>query len=299
MSQGVVTVGAIGGGALRLLGGWTLPVVGLLALFVPAYLEAAGSLWQTDEHAHAPLVLAVSAWLAWRSRRALAAAAPRPDPVGGWTVLVTGLLVYLAGRALDSSVLVFGAQPLLVAATVLLLEGRAALRRVAFPTAYLVFMVPLPAVVVEALTGTLKQWISEIAEVVLHAAGYPIGRSGVVISIGQYQMLVADACSGLNSMLSLAALGTLFMYAMHRPSRLHNALMLASILPIAFIANIVRVILLVLITYHFGDEAGQGFLHGSAAIVLLLTALAVLFALDGALLALTRRRAAPAAGRGA
>ena len=104
-----------------------------------------------------------------------------------------------------------------------------------------------------------------------------------MITIGQYELLVADACSGLNSMFSLSALGTLFMYIMARKSVLHNAAMLAAILPIAFGANIVRVVALVLVTYHFGDEAGQGFLHGAAGMVLLLVALAMLFVLDTAL----------------
>jgi exosortase/archaeosortase family protein len=84
-------------------------------------------------------------------------------------------------------------------------------------------------------------------------------------------------------MFSLAALGTLFMYIMRRPSKLHNAIMLASILPIAFIANMCRVIVLVLVTYHLGDEAGQGFLHGAAGFVLMLVALAAFFALDALL----------------
>jgi exosortase len=137
------------------------------------------------------------------------------------------------------------------------------------------------------MTGPLKQWVSVIAEHILYAAGYPIGRSGVMLSIGQYQLLVADACSGLNSMFSLAALGLLYMYLMARQSWLHNGIMLASILPIAFAANIVRVIALVLITYHLGDEAGQGFLHGSAGIVLILAALMFLFLLDGVLSRLT------------
>ena len=137
-------------------------------------------------------------------------------------------------------------------------------------------MIPLPGILVDAITGPLKQWISVIVVELLYRVGYPISRNGVILTIGQYQMLVADACSGLHSMYSLSALGTLFMYIMARRSKLHNAIMLASILPIAFAANIVRVIVLVLITYHFGDEAGQGFLHGAAGIVLMLVALAVL-----------------------
>ena len=116
----------------------------------------------------------------------------------------------------------------------------------------------------------------------------------MILTIGQYQMLVADACSGLHSMFSLSALGTLFMYIMARTSRLHNAIMLASILPIAFVANIVRVIVLVLVTYHLGDEAGQGFLHGAAGMVLMLVALAFFFALDALLVRLFGE---PRAGR--
>jgi exosortase/archaeosortase family protein len=116
----------------------------------------------------------------------------------------------------------------------------------------------------------------------------------VIISIGPYQLLVADACSGLNSMFSLSALGALFMFLMKRKSRLHNAVMLASILPIAFMANIIRVVLLVLVTYHLGDEAGQGFLHGLAGMVLMLAALGIFFLLDAVLKAVLRRRGAAA-----
>ena len=104
----------------------------------------------------------------------------------------------------------------------------------------------MPGILVDAVTGPLKQWISVIVVELLYDVGYPISRNGVILTIGQYQMLVADACSGLHSMYSLSALGTLFMYIMARRSKLHNVIMLASILPIAFAANIVRVIALVL-----------------------------------------------------
>jgi exosortase len=133
------------------------------------------------------------------------------------------------------------------------------------------------------LTGPLKQHVSVIAEQVLYFAGYPVARNGVTLTVGQYQLLVADACSGLNTMFSLSALGLLFMYMTARASLTHNVIMLVSILPIAFIANVIRVLVLILITYHFGDEAGQGYLHGSAGIVLLLVSLIALFILDAIL----------------
>ena len=154
-------------------------------------------------------------------------------------------------------------------------------------------MVPLPGIFVDAVTGPFKQSISAIVVELLSGIGYPISRTGVVLSIGQYQMLVADACSGLHSMYSLSALGILFMYIRGWKSLPHNAIMLASILPVAFIANIVRVIALVLITYYFGDEAGQGFLHGAAGIVLMLVALLLFFALDSLLERILRPRDPP------
>jgi exosortase B len=191
----------------------------------------------------------------------------------------------------------FGSQPFIVAGVLLLLRGPEAIRVAWFPLLYFVFMIPLPGILVDAVTGPLKQWISIIVVELLYDIGYPISRNGVVLTIGQYQMLVADACSGLHSMYSLSALGTLFMYIMARRSKLHNAIMLASILPIAFIANIVRVIALVLITYHFGDEAGQGFLHGAAGMVLMLVALMCFFALDALLDRVVARRERSAAAR--
>lgn len=258
---------------------WLPIVVGFTALYLPVYWQAAGTLWQADEHAHAPLVLALAAWIAW-CRRAEWSALPFRSSSFAWSALSIGLVLFVGGRALDSSLLLFAAQPIIVAAALLSLKGRAGLRSVWFAVAYLLFAVPLPSWLVDAATGPLKQWISVIAETVLHTLGYPIARSGVIISIGQYEMLVADACSGLHSMVALAALGTLFMYLKHRHGGLHNALMLLGILPIAFAANVMRVMLLVLVTYHFGDAAGQGFLHGFAGFLLMLTALCVFFALD-------------------
>jgi exosortase B len=200
--------------------------------------------------------------------------------VVGWPIFLFGLLLFVGGRAFGISILELGSQIFVVAGGLLLMKGWPALRLAWFPVLYLVFMVPLPGIFVDAVTGPLKQWVSIIVESILYGAGYPISRSGVTMTIGQYQLLVADACSGLNSMFSLSALGTLFMYIMARRSLVHNVLMLASILPIAFAANIVRVCALVLVTYHFGDEAGQGLLHGAAGMLLMLVALVLLFFLD-------------------
>mgnify|MGYP001094330308 CR=1 FL=1 len=139
---------------------------------------------------------------------------------------------------------------------------------------------PLPFFLVDAITGPLKQQVSFLAEQLLYFGGYPIARTGVVLAIGPYQLLVADACSGLHSMYSLSAIGILYLYLMQYRNRVRVLLLLVAILPIAFLANVIRVIILALVTYHLGDEAGQGFLHGFAGILLFVVALGLLFGLD-------------------
>ena len=281
-------------GPLRLEGNaaraWLIALAGYAVMYLPIYWQAAGGIWQSDDHAHGAIVLIVMLWLFWTLRGAIALAPSRPRPWSGSLLFGAGLLLYVAGRAFGISIFEMASQIFVITGGLLLLKGPAALRVAWFPVFYLIFMIPLPGLLVDAITGPLKQWISSIVVSVLYAAGYPIAQSGVVLSIGQYQLLVADACSGLHSMFSLTALGTLFMYIMRRKSRLHNAVMLASILPIAFVSNIVRVVALVLVTYHLGDEAGQGFLHGAAGMVLMLVALAAFFALDSLLAAILPAR---------
>jgi exosortase B len=272
---------------------WLVALAGFAAMYVPVYWWAANGIWQSDEQAHGALILLVMLWLFWSLRHEIAAVPAQPAPLWGWPIFALGLFVYFVGRVFNISILEFGSQPLVAAGVLLLVKGRAAIRIAWFPLLYFVFMIPLPGILVDALTAPLKQWISAIVVAVLYDVGYPISRSGVVLSIGQYQMLVADACSGLHSMYSLSALGTLFMYIMQRKGVLHNAIVLLSILPIAFAANVVRVMVLVLVTYHFGDAAGQGFLHGAAGMVLMLVALVGLFLLDALLTRFFRSRRPP------
>ncbi len=272
---------------------WLLLLTGFAAMYVPLYWAASQDLWQSDELGHGPIILGVVIWLFWQTRHRIAAALTPPAKALGWSLFAVGLLLYGFGRTFSVPSIGFGSQLVVVAGGLLLLGGVGALKAAWFPVLYLCFMVPLPASVVDAMTGPLKNWISVIVVDVLYAIGYPIARAGVMISIGPYQLLVADACSGLNSMFSLAAVGALFIYLVKRPSRWHTAIMVASILPIAFAANIVRVITLVLLTYHGGDEAGQGFLHTAAGAVLMAAALGMLIALDAVLARTLGKRHAP------
>lgn len=274
---------------------WGLLAVGALAVLLPSYWSAAQGLWQSEESGHGPIILAILGWLFWKQREAILAMPARSSQALGWPLFAVGVGSYVLGRMFSISSVEFFSHLLLALSVVLLLKGLAGARALWFPLLYMIFMVPLPGTLVDAMTGPLKSWISVIVVEFLHGVGYPIARHGVTITIGQYQLLVADACSGLHSMFSLAALGALFTYLMARRRVAHNLLLILSILPIAFAANILRVVILVLVTYHFGDEAGQGFLHGAAGIVLMLVALALFIALDGLLARVLPVRSTPAA----
>ena len=270
----------------------SLPVVvGLCVMYAPTYFEQASSAWQTEELRHAPLVLMAVAWLAWRCRQAFMAARPAPNDRIGLPLLVFGLLAYVVGRSQEIPLLEVSSQLPVFAAAILLTRGTAALRTVAFPLLFLLFLVPLPGLVVDAVTGPLKQWVSVAVEEILFLAGLPIARSGVVLTLGHYQLLMADACSGLHSMISLSALGLLFLHLMARPGWLHNVLLVVALLPIAFAANVVRVLALALATYYLGERAAQGIVHDLAGVLLFVVALGGMFATDALLRrALARRQ---------
>jgi exosortase B len=167
-----------------------------------------------------------------------------------------------------------------LAGLLLAFKGGAALRVAWFPLVFQIFMVPLPEALVAAVTGPLKSAVSAVAAYVLYLANYPIGRSGVILTVGPYQLFVADACAGLNTMFTLEALGLLYMNLMRYTNPVRNVALAVLLVPIAFLANVVRVVILVLVTFHFGDEAGQGFVHSFAGMVLFLVALVLMLVVD-------------------
>lgn len=254
--------------------------LGFLVMYVPAYLDMARTVWSTDEQGHGPIILAVSLWLFFSHRYAWAELPSSPQVVVGVAILFVGFVAYVLGRSQSFLMLEVGSQILVLIGLILLFSGARALRLLWFPLFFLVFMTPFPEALVSAATGPLKSAVSVVAAELLYAVGYPVSRVGVILNVGQYQLLVADACAGLNSMFTLEALGLLYLNLMKYTSVTRNTLLSILVIPIAFIANVVRVMILVLVTYHFGDAAGQGFVHGFAGMVLFLVGLILVLFTD-------------------
>lgn len=261
-------------------------------LYLPVLKDLFAGIWSQDEQFHGPIVLAISLWLFYRNWAAMETVAQgQKTSILGWPITVLALLMYAIGRS--QSILIFevGSIIWLLAGMVLVLRGGPSLKAQWFALFFMLFMVPLPGSVVDAVTMPMKMAVSYVAEDVLYALGYPIGRNGVVLQIGQYMLLVADACAGLHTLLTLEALGLLYLNLVRRDSMFRNVTLALLIVPISFTANVIRVMALSLITYHFGNEAGQGFLHGFAGMVLFLSALLLIIAFDAILQTIERWRA--------
>jgi exosortase len=130
------------------------------------------------------------------------------------------------------------------------------------------------------VTQPIKIGISSLAVSTLAALGYPVASSGVAIQIGQYQLMVAAACAGLNSIITLTALCMFYVYLRHRSNPVAFVVVALAALPVAIISNFVRVLALVLITFYFGDAAAQGFIHDFAGLLMFSVALLTVFAID-------------------
>jgi exosortase B len=262
---------------------WILLGLALAAMFLPTYQMLANEFWNQEGQGHGPVMLALTGWLFYKRWPDALAVSNGGSPLLGGIVFLIGLVLYSVGRSQSFPEFEVLAQIPLLAGLLIAYLGVRSTKALWFPLFFILFIVPLPGSLVQAMTAPLKSAVSWVADYLLHAAGYPIARSGVTLTIGQYKLLVADACAGLNSIFSLEAIGVFYLSVTNYASASRKLLLATLILPISFVSNVTRVITLVLITYYFGDEAGQGFVHGFAGILLFSIATLLTIGTDGLL----------------
>ncbi len=254
--------------------------------FVPSIVKLAHGAWQTEQEGHGPLIIAASGWLAWQVWRRRDLGEVRPAYFAGWLALLSGLALLVVMRSQDVLLLEVLAQIPIIIGAVLLALGWKGLRAYAFPIGFLLFAVPPPGWMLDAVTVPLKLLVSDWAAEFLYRLDYPVAQNGVMVMIGPYELLVKDACSGMNSIFTLSAIGVFYVHAFVRNAPLRAILMLLSIIPITMAANFVRVITLILSAYYFGVDAVEGPLHDVSGLLLFVVALALFFLLDGVLILL-------------
>jgi exosortase len=256
-------------GAELRVASFTAPILvlaGLASLALPTLYSFYRLTWLHDQDTQAPIILAGILFAYWQKRALFDFDVTRRERVLALSVAAAGLLAYVLGRS-QTFLQLEGVGLIVVTCAALLLAGGVrALTKLWYVTALLVFVVPVPGTLVDSVLVPLKLWLANHIVDLLSLFGYPIANHGVVISIGFEQLQVADACAGLRSLLSLSAISLLFIYFITSSSRLVSILLVLATPFIALFANFFRVISLVLVTYHFGSDAGAD-VHDYAAYI--------------------------------
>jgi exosortase len=252
-----------------------------LMLFAPVYVDFAQTAWVREENGHALFIMAIILGVTW-SRLMQGGFTPcsRREFGFGLAALFLGLGVYSIGRLGEVDLLLSASQPMLIASIILCMFGLSGVRRLWFPLLLSFYLIIWPGWALDATTAPLKQFVSATVSNMLFAFGLPVARAGAVISAGSYELLIADACAGLNSLIALTAVGAVYLYAVKHKSVKTNLAVVLMLVPIAIFANLIRVTILVLITYFLGYDVGQGFLHEGAGLVMFAMALIGVFAVD-------------------
>lgn len=246
-------------------------LLGMALLLVPACLDMATTFWLRSTNGQSPVILAAAAFMYWHARDAFDwSSAPAARRVGAG-LLVLALLLGAIGQAVRF--LQLEGLAIAVAGPGLCLAwGATAPRRLWRANLLLLAAIPLPGSFADALLVPLKRMLSEAVVTLLGMIGYPVALNGVIISIGFHQLQVADACSGLWSMIALVVIGLLYELLMRSSRKRVSVLFLLMIAPVALLTNFLRVLALVLIVHHFGTAA-EAVVHDAAALLELVLSL--------------------------
>ncbi|MBY0445461.1 MAG: archaeosortase/exosortase family protein, partial [Burkholderiales bacterium] len=203
----------------------TWPILlALVVMFVPAFWWLINNVWSQESQAHGPIVLGISFWLIYRNKEGLinACLIGEKKSLTGSILLTFSCVLFILGKSQSIDLVLAFSFIAVFSSLIILFSGWAGIRVMWFPLFFMLFMVALPGALVTALTLPMKMAVSYIAELILYHAGYPVSRSGVIIQIDQYQMLVADACAGLHTLFTLEAIGLLYLNMMGYKSFFRN-----------------------------------------------------------------------------
>jgi len=257
----------------------------IVACFILLYfnvLQGLVSDWlHLADFSHGFLIPIVSFYFVYERRKELSAL-NRSSNWTGLPLLLFGIVLVLLGNLATeyftmrfSILVVFGG-------VILFLLGKEFFKTLLFPLVFLIFMIPIPSVLMDRITFPMQIFASKVAASSLYLIGIPALREGNIILLANTSLEVAEACSGIRSLLSLLALSVVFAYFSQKTT-LKRVLLILSTFPIAIIANAARVTGTGILADHYGDKVAQGFFHGFSGWFLFVVAFVCLFVVGGVL----------------
>lgn len=249
--------------------------VSFVVLYAAVFARLIQDWTHDDNYSHGFLIIPLALYFVWERRARLAAMTPAPAMVG-LAAVALGLAMLLAGL-LGAELFLPRASIIVVAAgAVVFLFGWRIFGVLAFPLMFLLLMIPIPAIIFNQIAFPLQLLASRVGEVALSAFSIPVLREGNVIVLAHTSLEVAEACSGIRSLISLLTLGIVYGYFTDPRSDV-RALIALSTIPIAVVANGARVAGTGIAAHYYGAQAAQGFFHSFSGWLVFVVAFVMLF----------------------
>ena len=234
-------------------------VIAFFFFYYEILVDLVADWYNDDNYSHGFIVPFVSAYLIWERKSELKSLAVKPS-LAGLFLLLFGIIVCLSGHIGAEYFLMRSSILFVLSGLVLFLLGKSYLKLLAFPIGFLIFMIPLPAIVFNAIAFPLQLFAAKVSTNVILILGIPVFRDGNIIHLAQTTLEVAEACSGIRSLITILTLATIYAYFMEI-IRWKQALIVFSAIPIAIITNSLRVTVTAFLAHHYGSEAADGFYH--------------------------------------
>jgi len=266
-----------------------LPVTLLIAasLYWTVVPKLVHDWWDDPNFSHGFLVPLFSAWLIWERRAELRAFASKGTLLPGISLVLIGVAMLVVGKAGGEYFTMRSSLVFVTCGLFWIVFGGDGFRLCLFPLVFLFFMVPIPYILYDAIAFPLKMTASWFGEHTLNLAGVPVFREGNIMILPNLQLEVADACSGIRSLISLMTLATATSYFMTLGGARGGVLFLSAI-PVSIVTNSLRIFVTGVLSYKFGLKAAEGFFHEFSgwAVFLLSAGLIILI---GSLIASSRK----------
>lgn len=251
-------------------------------MYVPIFKKLYLVRWELLDYSHAYFILPISLWLTWLKRIQIKEYIHNINQGKNYTGLVSlsfGILMFIFGSRFEySSVITLSLIPVLFG-LIFFLYGMGMVKLLTFPILYLLLLVPPPMGIIDSLTLPMRYGISNLVEHILSMLQYPIRREGLLLTIGYNDIFMGQPCSGFRSLITLFSLALVYVH-LSKSTLSKKIVLTIFIVPLALLGNLMRVITLCLITYYFGEEAGQGFFHNFSGIVMFIITILGLISIE-------------------
>lgn len=260
----------------------TLPWVLVAALYSPVFYILYRERWDMIDYGHAPFILPIALFIAWLKRKHLADVAQNAKQnffLPGLALILAGAFLFTFGWKWDYLLIQTISLFPILTGMLSFLYGPAILRPLIFPILYLFLLVPPPLGILDNITLPMRHFASVASGAILKMLHFPVSRSGLLLFLGDHEIFLGAPCSGFRSLITMFSLGLIYVY-FNKGKFFKNLILILSIVPLALVGNIVRVITISLLTFYFGEKVGQGFLHEFSGILVFLIMLAGLMGIE-------------------